>query len=324
VTRPDDSSLDAEQLRAVEARARNILDRSSAWDRFPTPVQDILAAAQLQVTPCSMFDPARILSYVRDKTVVAAGRLKSAISKVLGLYDAGELIIHIDDTLVHSKQTFLKLHETGHHEIPTHRKLFRFFQDCEKTLAPEIADLFEREANNFARFTLFQGDTYAQLAGDCKFEIKTPMKLANKFGASVYASTREFARTNHRACVVYILEPIEYVEGDGARARIRRIEPSASFIKQFGRPADTVITLDHALGPVLPIGRKMTRPISLSIQGLDGTRHECLAEAFDTTWNVLILLYPVRTLTASTIIMPPGFKKDLNLDDARDQDQSAP
>jgi hypothetical protein len=28
-------------------------------------------------------------------------------------------------------------------------------------------------------------------AGDCKFEIKTPMKLAKKFGASIYASARQ-------------------------------------------------------------------------------------------------------------------------------------
>ena len=74
---------------------------------------------------------------------------------------------------------------------------------------PRIADQFEREANNFARFTLFQGDAFASMAADCAFEIKTPMRLAKEFGASVYAGCREFARTHHRACVVYVLEPIE-------------------------------------------------------------------------------------------------------------------
>jgi hypothetical protein len=64
------------------------------------------------------------------------------------------------------------------------------FQECEKTLAPEIADQFEREANNFARFALFQGDAYARCAADCALEIKTPMKLAKKCGASIYASAR--------------------------------------------------------------------------------------------------------------------------------------
>ena len=309
MTKPDDSSLSPDQLRAVEERARKLLDRASAWDRFPTPVADILAAARIQVASTSAFDPARILSFVRDKTIEAARTIKSAVSKLLGIYDADEQLIHIDGTVHVTKQTFLKLHETGHHELPTHKKLFRLFQECEKTLAPEIADLFEREANNFARFALFQGNGFARDAADCKFEIKTPMKLAKRFGASVYASTREFARTHHRACIVYILEPIEFVEGDGFRAVVRRIEPSLPFLKQFGHPNDTVITPDHPLGAVVPIGRKMTRPMCLSIKDLDGTDHECVAEAFDTTHNVLILLYPLRALTASTVVLPAGFNQ---------------
>ena len=48
----------------------------------------------------------------------------------------------------------------------------------------------------------------------------------------------------------------------------------------------------------------MTRPISLTISDLNGQQHECLAEAFDTTYNVLILLYPVTELTATTVLMP--------------------
>lgn len=307
MTRPDDQTLNSAQLYAVEERARKLLDRASAWGRLPTPIEDILAAADLQVAATKVFDPARILAYLRTKTTDTAHRLKSAISKVLGLYDAEEHAIHIDDTVVESKQTFLKLHETGHHEIPTHSKLFRLFQDCEKTLAPEIADLFEREANNFARFALFQNDTYARYAADCPLEIKTPMKLAKKFGASVYASAREFARTHHRACVVYVLEPIEYVDGSGVRAVVRRVEASPKFVQQFGRPDDVSITLDHVLGSVLPLGRKMTRPTTLSIPDLSGTAQECVAEAFDTTRNVIILLYPVLALTTSTFVLPASF-----------------
>ena len=312
MTKTDDSKLDPEGLRAVEERARQLLDRSSAWNRFPTPIEDILTAARLQIAPSSMFDAVGILAYIRNKTADAARYLKSAISKVLGIYDADDRLIHIDDTVGKSKQNFLKLHETGHHELPTHRKLFRIFQDCQKTLAPEIADLFEREANNFARFVLFQGDGHAVLAADCEMSIKTPINLAKKFGASVYASAREFARKNHRACVVYVLEPIVYVKGTGAEAVVRRIEASPSFEKRFGCPRDVIITLDHVLGPLLPIGRKMSRPTTLSITDKNGEDHECVAEAFDTTWNVLILLYPLETLGRSKVILPARPKKAID------------
>jgi hypothetical protein len=49
VTKPDDSHLDPDQMRGVEERARKLLDRASAWERFPTPVEDILAAAKVKL-----------------------------------------------------------------------------------------------------------------------------------------------------------------------------------------------------------------------------------------------------------------------------------
>ena len=248
--------------------------------------------------------PPAIVSYLKEKTADAGARIKSAISKVFGLYDAAEALIHIDDTVVEAKQTFLKLHETGHHDMPTHRKMFRIFQDCKKTLAPDVADHFEREANNYARFLLFKGPVFAQHAADYPFEIKTPMTLARTFGASVYAATREFARTNHRACVVFVLDPLENEAGCGYRAPVRRIEPSPAYLARFGRPSVNVVTPNHPLWSVVPIGRKMTRPVPLTISDLNGQPHECLAEAFDTTYNILILLYPVTALTATTVLIP--------------------
>ena len=304
MTRPDDSTLDPEDLRAVEEQAHRLLDRADAWDRYPVPVDDILSAARVQLAPTSAFDAAAIVSYLKEKTADAGARIKSAISKVFGLYDAAEALIHVDDTVVEAKQTFLKLHETGHHDMPVHRKMFRIFQDCKKTLAPDVADHFEREANNFARFLLFKGRTFAEHAADCPFEIKTPMTLARTFGASVYAAAREFARTNPRACVVFVLEPLEHHEDFGFRAPVRRIEPSPAYVARFGRPTVDVVTRDHLLWPVVPIHRKMTKAIPLTITDLNDQRHECLAEAFDTTYNILILLYPVTALTATTVLIP--------------------
>lgn len=298
MAKADDSSIDAEQQRAVQDAARRALDRASAWGVFPTPISDILEAAKLRVAPTSAFDPRRLLAYVADKAERSAAVLKSAIAKVLGIYDAGESVIHIDNTVHPSKQNFLKLHEAGHHELPTHRKLFRFFQDCDKHLDPDVADAFEREANNFARYVLFQGNTFRDAAADHAFGLKTVLKIAPEFGASIYASCREYVRAHHRACAVYVLEKIVLCPPTGARAEVRRIEVSAEFLRQFGRPTDTAITLNHSLGKVLPIGRRMTRATPVSITDRNGHAHECLAEAFDTTFNVLVLVYPVRELGA--------------------------
>ncbi len=294
MARPDDSSLDPEDLGAVEEQASRLLDRADAWERFPVPIDDLLAAAKVRLAPTSAFDAAAILGYLVGKAGNVATRVKSALGKVLGLYDAGEALIHIDSTVVRPKQTFLKLHETGHHDLPTHRKMFQFFQDCKSTLKPEIADQFEREANNYARFVLFKGGTFAERAADRPLAITTPMHLAKKFGASVYASAREYARTNHESCALFVLDPVETIEGVGLRAPVRRIETSPTFCAQFGQPALKAILPTHTLWPILPVDRKMTAPTLVVLPDRNGELHECLAEAFDTTYNILVLVYPLK------------------------------
>ena len=85
---------------------------------------------------------------------------------------------------------------------------------------------------------------------------------------------------------------------------MRRIESSPAFRARFGHPAVKTITPNHSLWPVIPINRRMTRPVPLVISDLNGQQHECLAEAFDTTYNILILLYPVTELAATTVLIP--------------------
>lgn len=302
--RPDDSTLAPADRRFVEERASLILDEAAAWDRFPVPVDDILEVANLRVAPTSAFDIEAIVGYAKTQIHSAAARIKSAIGKVFGLYDARASVIHIDRTVVKSKQQFVTLHETGHHELPTHRRMFRFFQDSRHTLAPDVADQFEREANNFARFLLFKGTTFADHAADHPLALKTPLRLAKKFGASGYASAREFVRTNHRSCALIVLNPIETVEETGLRAPVRRTEASAEFEARFGRPSGDDLTPGHVLWPVIPQNRRMTAPQPVMLRDRNGQRHICYAEAFDSTYNIFILLHPAQTLTVTTVALP--------------------
>ena len=71
MTKADDSSLDPGDRRAVEERARRLLDRAEAWGRFPTPIDDILGAANLKLAPSSVFDPQAILAYLTNKSADA-------------------------------------------------------------------------------------------------------------------------------------------------------------------------------------------------------------------------------------------------------------
>ena len=50
----------------------------------------------------------------------------------------------------------------------------------------------------------------------------------------------------------------------------------------------------------------MTQPMSLPFADFNGQQYECVAEAFDTTYNILILLYPLSALNTKRIIVPPA------------------
>jgi hypothetical protein len=287
--RPDDSSLSSSELLKVETIAKNLLHRSDAWGTVPLPLEDILAAAKLKVAPYSIFDPRSIKAYVAAKGSQVAKTIKSALGKIFGILDASEEIIHIDDSL----------HETGHFELPHQRKLFRFFEDSEQELEPSIADQFEREANNFARFVMFNGDAFKQRAADMPLAFASIKKLQGQFKTSMYASIREYARTHHQVCFVAALEPTEVRPVLGICAPVRRVEVSLSYEQMFGRPQTTLITPGHALWPLVPLGgRRVTRPTTFILTDLNGDQHEFIGEALDTTFNILLFACPRESFKA--------------------------
>ena len=289
--RPDDSSLSRSELERVEKAATALLHRADAWGVVPVPIDDLLSAAKLRVAPYSAFDPRAIAAYAIAQGKKAAQVVKQAIGKIFGVLDAHEEVIHIDDGVKPTRQLFLTLHETGHFELPHQRKLFRFFEDSEKELDPAVADLFEREANNFARFTMFNGDAFEKGAADLPLSFASVKKIHTKFKVSLYAGLREYARTHRHVCIALAIEEPVYCPKDGFRADVRRIETSLAFETQFGRPAMQAITRHDALGCLVPFG-KVTKPTTFRLTDLRGKHHEFVGEALNTTFNILIFACP--------------------------------
>ncbi len=294
----DDSSLNAHEFQTVSAAARNLLDRGSAWGILPTPVPDLMAAANLRVAPINAFDENAMLRYLRQAGDLAGRLLRRAVDKVLGVLDVHAATVHIDETVSKEKQTFLKFHETAHFELPHQKSLFRWIQDCNRNLSPEISELFEREANTFARIVLFQDDAFGKMTVDEQFSIKVPMKVGKKFGASVYASIREYVRRHHKVCAVIALEPTETMEPVGLIARVRRMERSASFTEQFGELLlPDFLTYGDRLMDFVPLGsRRMTSPDTLVLSDRNGLNWEFVGEGFKTPHNTFILIHAHATV----------------------------
>ena len=79
MTRPDDSTLDPENLRVVEEQAHRLLDRADAWDRYPVPVDDILLRSE--GPPCAyqrLRSPTTIVSYRdEERPLMHGARIKN-------------------------------------------------------------------------------------------------------------------------------------------------------------------------------------------------------------------------------------------------------
>jgi hypothetical protein len=278
-----------------------LLREAGAYGQFPTPIADIMAAARLTVVEDEYLDESTLRRFMA-KAQAGLATLKSALSKVLGMFEANDRLVVIDRSVPKPKKPFVKLHEAGHGSLPHQARVYRLIHDCQQTLDPDITDLFEREANVFASETLFQGERFAQEAHDFAFGIKVPMRLATKFGGSNYASFRRYVTTNPHRCCVVVLEPIARDERGEFIADVRRIIASKSFDEVFdGAALFSTFTSSHPAAVAVPCNRRITSVRQIVLRNRNGELCDCTAEAFDTKHQIFVLVRDMgqrRTMAA--------------------------
>ena len=207
-------------------------------------------------------------------------------------------MIYLDQTVHKKKKPFLSIHEVGHDYLPWQRDTFAILEESESSLDPDVREQFEREANCFASEVIFQLDLFTQEAADCDFGIKVPINLARRYGASVYSSIRRYVMTHHHPCAVVVFNRVDL---HGSKVlTLRRCVQSEKFTSRFGK-----LAVKEQQGPADFFARhvpynKFRMPTNCTIKNRNGEQEQCLIEAFDSTFQVFYLLYPV-TNTANRI-----------------------
>ena len=125
----------------------------------------------------------------------------------------------------------------------------------------------------------------------------TPLHLARRYGSSCYAAVRRYVATNRRASAVLVLELPVYEVGTGYTATLRRTVQSPAFTARFGHPAwPETYRPGDSLHSVLPLGRRFTRPSPCRVRNLDRDDERCVAEAFNSSYQLFRTGLPrVRT-----------------------------
>jgi hypothetical protein len=298
----DDCALPRESQQEVAKYADLLLKKASAYGRFPTPVPDLVTAAKLEIARESALARLRLDGAYRllpNAFKLAPDKLKRAASKVLGLLDRPDRMIHLDPSLHPKRRTYVTVHEIGHEFLPHQRSLYSLLEDSETELDGEVNDLFEREANVFASEVLFQGKLFTDEAADHALSIRTPLDLSKKYGPSVYSSARRYVSTHRRPCALIVFDQPTQLVGIGKVIALRRIIASAAFRKEFGNLAlnDTYGegTFFYEKRP----SNKFTAATPCTIPDVNGEQQGCVVEAFDSTHQILFLLYPAEKRAAA-------------------------
>lgn len=298
----DDCTLSKEQYDNIKREAKRALEVAGAIGVFPTPVADIMSAANVHEVHEDVLNE-NFVAKIRKEVGKVSSVLRQALSKVIGLFDARARLVFIDRSLHYVKQTFIRLHETAHGFLSWQKDMYAVVEDSEQNLDPDVANLFDREANVFASEVLFQLDAFSEEANDHKFSIFTPVKLSKKYGASIYSSVRQYVSKNPKACTVIVLDPPILEEGVGFKARLRRAIPSPSFYEQFGElQLPEFFTPNDEIGAMVPVGkRKASGKREIVLEDRDKVIHECVAEAFTQGYQVFVLIVSVKAITRTSL-----------------------
>lgn len=291
----DDTNLPSASERIVRRHADLLLKKAGAYGRFPTPVGDLVGAARLEVARESALarlgldDAYRMLP---SALKLAPDNIKRAASKILGLLDRGGRAIHLDPTAHPKRQLYVTVHEIGHEFLPHQRDTYALLEDSDAELDAETDDLYEREANCFASEVLFQLDAFRDEAADFKMGVKVPLNLSKKYGPSVYATFRRYVKQHREPCALAVYNPLSKSEGGVHVITLRRALCSPAFDAKFGLPCWPQTCGEGDFFFVHRPVNKFTLPTAFRIFDRNGVPRLCTVEAFDSTHQLLFLIYP--------------------------------
>ena len=286
------TALAAETARRGEAEifaaAERLLAAADVGNRLPTPVEDLVAAADLVVGSDEIFSPgilARAPKEVREA-------VKGLIGRVRAILDRREREIYVSPeiTLV-GRRNFHMLHEVGHEIVPWQSKLAYADDDIRISWATRVR--FEREANQTAAELLFQRDRFRRMAAEYATGFEPVVELAEMFGSSIHAAFRRYVET-HRGAVCGIVVECNAASRDPLVYRRREAMSSATWEERFGSPQGWPHLLDARRYEFLQLAARarIISPLATEWQLADlaGDAVTLRVQLFSNTYKTLILI----------------------------------
>jgi Zn-dependent peptidase ImmA (M78 family) len=187
----------------IARHTEKLLRAADASDRLPTPVEDIIAAAQLK-QPSESWLSESALGGVPE---YLASKMRRLRGKALALLDRKEREIHINPDIDNNGQRrFKQLHEVSHDIFSWQHDLV--YADDHLTLSWTTRARFEQEANQGSAELLFQRGLFQAMAADYEVGFPAIVELSQMFGSSIHASFRRYVETHKRPMAGVVLNKL--------------------------------------------------------------------------------------------------------------------
>jgi hypothetical protein len=277
-----------ENLGEIRDVARALLRKADACERLPTPVDDIIDGAGLLEPDDYVLSEGKISQAPLElrKLLRTAGR------KIRGALDRRERVLYVSPAIeVPAQRQFVRCHEAMHDALPWQRDLL-VLGDTNKTLAPDVELLFEREANQGGAELLFQLDLLSRVARDYPTDITTPIALADMFGASKHATFRRWIEDHPHSVCGLVLAP-DPVSTTPLTFRRFEVVESQAWRRRFGanRFPVRLAASDHPF--VSSLGAPWLGKIDTSwgMPDRDGETTTLRVQSFCNSYRTFVLLW---------------------------------
>jgi Zn-dependent peptidase ImmA (M78 family) len=298
---------DLESGAEIAHRADSLLRAADAHERLPTPVEDIVAAAELQQAKESWLAEsalAGVPAYLARKVDRLKGRVHAAL-------DRKTREIHISPHVEHDGQRrFKTLHEVGHDILDWQQDAG--YVDDQHTLSWRTHVTFEQEANQCGAELLFKRERFQTMASDYEVGFPAIIALAELLGASIHASFRRYVET-HRQPIAGLVLASKPCKTDPVGYRRREAISSHAWSERYDAAAGWPSVLySQPYSFVEDIGLIARAPRTTMIYpDVNNEPTELRVELFSNSYYVFVLMWVPRRerFKRKRVIVPASLGK---------------
>ena len=267
--------------------AEAALRRVETYGVLPTPLDQILEAQRLGLVQDLEEDRTSFLAGLSGKAQFAA---KAMLNKLRGVLDTRERKVWVRERKGKPRLSrFPTAHEIAHDLLPWHQVRSEYLDNGE-TLAPEVRNVLEREANYTAAQLLFQGSAFQERVRSVKESLESALALADEHETTFHSTLWAWVEAQDRPVAVAVYGKLGLVGTDGTPLyRRREVYAADRFAGKYGD-----VELPDRIGAGSPwvrgllSGEDVARGTCRLVCG--GTDHGFTWESWTNTYSLFVLV----------------------------------